>query len=162
MTCRHPPQLGLLSEDRALCDLLRVKSNPQNPLSPPEPLKCDKVRVQTLPGARGSQTELGSRVLHIFFCMTVCVCVYVCVAKDVFICLWSCNVIRSGLNRRDGPQFECGLTNPWFYVHFNTLSVFFLFFVIVCECNQCGARLLQGLTCFQTSLKCIYPQCGRS
>lgn len=28
LTCRHPPQLGLLCGDRALCDLLHVKSNP--------------------------------------------------------------------------------------------------------------------------------------
>lgn len=66
-TYRQPPQLGLLFEDGTLGDLLRVKSNPSGPSpSPSEPLECDKVRVQTLSGAQGSQVELGSDALHMF------------------------------------------------------------------------------------------------
>lgn len=45
--------------------------------SPLDSLECDKVRVQTLSGAWGSQTELGSRIAHMFMSEHASVCVLV-------------------------------------------------------------------------------------
>lgn len=88
------------------------KKPPPPPATLPRPsssgsLECDKVRVQTLSGARGRVTEnsrVGGDMVHICLCVTLrallCACVCVCLCIGVYMIVWrvvqdlrSCNII---------------------------------------------------------------------
>lgn len=161
LTRTHPPQLGLLSEDRAFRDILHVKSRPlESPSSPLDPLECDKVRVQTLSGARGSQIELGSDTVDMFLCVNLCVCApwYVdmcllCLLYGVVTNLWSRNAIREQVWRKWLSQgFTLMQTNVGFMFFQHPLSPFF-FFLPVHVCLCVGVYLVPD--CCQDSLSFV-------
>lgn len=110
LTRRHPPQPGLLSVDRALYDLLHVKSNPlESPLPPRTHSNVTRSGFKHCQGPGGSQIELGSSIMHMFFCVNVCVCLDMWICVYMLVCavvknLWSCNLIRGWVEKNGSPR----------------------------------------------------------